>query len=142
MATLHVYFGIENIALTNPQRQTLVSGLQSLGQDNNSGNPAERNHWRLRTDNNAIIFEARFDEDTLTIAIIKARLAAIFAVNVSLISHSTQQSAYGLVVTYTYNSISRVRSVAFGYNGNWPDRTTSGNAVRTYLVTNSAAWET
>lgn len=142
MANIHCYYGLESLALTNPQRATLVSGLQSLGQANSGGNPAQRNHWRIRPDNNAVIFEALFDEDTLTIAAIKARLGSIFSVNVSQISHSTNQHAtYGLIVTFTYLAVNRIRSVAFGYNGGWPSTAVSRNAALAYLAANAAEWE-
>jgi hypothetical protein len=137
---IHCYYGIESLALTNPQRATLVQGLQQIGEANNAANPAQRNHWRIRPDNNAIIFEALFNEDHLTIAAIKQRLADIFGVNVSLITHTTSQSVYGLVVTFRYNSVNRLRSIAFGYNGGWPAYGVSQQAARDYLAANAAAW--
>lgn len=141
MANIKCYFGIENLNLTNPQRTTLVTGLQALGVNNNSVQPAERIHWRVRTDNNAIIFEALFDEDNLTIAAIKARLATIFGVAVGTISHSTSQTAYGLVVTFTHSAQQKIRMVAFGHNGSvWGTWVDSNAAARAYLAANAAAW--
>jgi len=141
MANVHVYLGIENLGLTNPQRSTLISGLQALGQANAGPSPAQRNHWRIRTDNDAAIFEALFDEDTLTIAAIKQRLANIFGVDVSQITHSTSQhGTYGLIVTFVYLATNRLRMVAFGYNGSWPAVGISRTAAQAYLAANAAAW--
>lgn len=137
---MQAYFGIENLNLTNEQRATLVAGLQALGLNNQSPFPHLRNHWRVRPDNNAVIFEADFDENTLTIAAIKARLATIFNVAVGTISHSTNQSAYGLVVTFTHSAQAKMRMVAFGHDGVWPEWSESHAAAKAYLTTNAAAW--
>lgn len=141
MASIKCYFGIENLNLTNPQRTTIINGLQAIGVNNADPQPANRNHWRVRSDNNAIIFEALFDEDTLTIAAIKQRLATIFSVTVGTISHSTTQSAYGLVVTFTHSAQQKIRMVAFGHDGSaWGTWADSNASVRAYLLANAAAW--
>lgn len=133
-------FGIENLALTNTQRGQLVTALQALGANNNSVQPAERNHWRIRLDNNAVIFEALFDEDTITIASIKQFLANIFSIDASTITHTTQNTAYGLLVTFTRNATDYIRMISFGYNGGWADWQTSRGAAQAYLATNAVAW--
>lgn len=141
MANIRCYFGIENINLTAPQKATFITGLQALG-DNASANPCNRNHWRIRTDNDAVIFEANFDEDNLTIAAIKARLATIFGVAVGTITHSTSQNAtYGLIVTFIHSAQNKVRMVAFGHNGTaWGTIAQSRTAAQAYLAANAAAW--
>lgn len=139
MADVHVYLGMEALSMTAGQKNTLISGLRSLGQANN-GLPFQRNHWRTRPDNNAVIFEGLFDENTITLQAIKNRLAAAFGISAALISHATQQTAYGLVITYTYQSVARLRMVAFGYNGGWSNRETSLSAALAYLADNAAAW--
>lgn len=141
MSNIHVYFGIENIALTNTQRNQLVAAIQALGADNNSVQPAQRNHWRIRTDSNAAIFEALFDEDTITIASIKQFLATIFSIDVTLILHSTQQTVYGLLVTFNYLAVGRVRMISFGYDGGWSTWQESNAAARQYLADNAEAWD-
>jgi hypothetical protein len=141
MANIRCYFGIENLNLTVGQRSTLVTGLQSLGVNNASLQPHERNHWAIRPDNNAIIFDALFDDTTLTIAAIKARLATIFGVAVGTISHTTQQTVYGLVITFTHSAQDKIRMVAFGHNGtSWGTLAESNAAARTYLIANAVAW--
>jgi hypothetical protein len=136
-----LYYGIENLNLTAPQKSTLITGLQSLG-DNAHANPAHRNHWRVRNDNDAVIFEANFDESTLTIAAIKARLAAIFSVAVGTISHNTSQNAtYGLIITFTHSAQQKLRMVVFGMTGGvWGTLEQSRTAAQAYLAANAAAW--
>lgn len=141
MANAHVYLGIENLALSSGQRGTLVTGLEALGQSNQDRQPAKQNHWATRNDNDAVIFEALFNEDNISIAGIKTRLANLFGVDVSLISHGTQQSAYGLVVTYTYLATDYLRIIAFGHDGSWPAWSVSGDAARAYKTANAAEWE-
>lgn len=140
MADLHVYIGIENLALTNPQRATLVQGIQALGANNASFNPALRNHWRIRLDNDAAIFEALFDSDTISIQATKNRLAAIFEVDPATITTNTQAIAYGLLITYTRNSTNYLRLLLFGWNGEFPTYAESHAAVLAYLSANAAAW--
>ena len=140
MVDVQIYFGIENMNLTNPQRSTLVTALQALGTRNGSPQPAERNHWRIRPDNDAVIFEAMFDEDNLTIAAVKAFLAAAMSVSAATISHATQQPQYGLTVTFTHSATDQLRMIAFGHDGGWPDWSASGDAARAYLAANAAAW--
>lgn len=142
MANTHCYFGIENLNLTAQQKNTLIAGLQELGQNNSGDKPNEKNHWRIRPDNNAVMFEALFDSEALTIAAIKARLATIFNVAVGTISHSTSQQSVGLVVTFTHSAQQKLRMVCFGMSGGqWPEWSVSNQAARDYLIANSAAWE-
>ena len=141
MAYLTCYFGIENLNLTNSQRNTLIDGLQQLG-ENNGNFPNQKNHWRIRADNQAIIFEALFDEDTLTIAAMKERLANIFNVAVNTISHTSQQTVYGLLVTFVHGGENKIRMIAFGHNGTtWGTWAESNLAAHVYLFNNLAAWD-
>lgn len=143
MANIRCYFGIENLNLTTGQKNTLITGLQALGQNNSGNLPNEKNHWRIRPDNNAVIFEALFNEDNLSIDAIKARLAAIFSVAVGTITHSTNQTAYGLVVNFVHGGQNKIRSIAFGMTGGvWPSWSDSNAAARAYLTANAAQWET
>lgn len=142
MANVHLYLGIENLNLTAPQKNTFITAIQGLGQANNGSAPNLRNHWRVRQDNEAVIFEALFDESQLTIAAIKSRLATIFGVAVGTISHSTQQHAsYGLIVTFTHSAQDKMRMVGFGNNGSaWQSIEVSRAATLAYLAANAAAW--
>jgi hypothetical protein len=137
-----LYFGMESLNLTAGQRQTLVAELQTLGIANNSPFPNLRNHSRVRADNLAVIFEADFNEATITIAAIKARLATIFNVAVGTITHSVIDNAFGKVITFIQGGQNRIRMVCFGMSvaGAWPSWAVSNAAARAYLAANSAAW--
>lgn len=141
MADVHQYYGIENLALTNPQRDTLVAALQSLGVDN-GGLPHRRCHWRIRPDNQAVIFEALFDDTTLTIAAMKNRLAAIFNVSAGTISHSVATPTFAAlpspVVTFTRTGTDYLRAVAFG--GVSATREQSRLEALAYLAANAEDW--
>lgn len=142
MAEARVYLGMENIALTNPQKQQLITHLQGLGLFNSDPNPSRRNHWRIRPDNEAAIFEAVFDDDTISIQAVKNRLGIIFGVDPAQISHSIASPSFGgfttHVVTFTYLAVQRLRTAAFGtLSGTWAQ---SNAEVRGYLLANAAVW--
>jgi len=133
------YYGIENLALTPAQRATLATALQSLGA-NNHPNPAHRNHWRVRLDSQAIIFEAQFNDSDWTVDTIRNRLAAIFAVDPSTITSATAATPYGPVVTLSRPAgPPQLRMIAFGgLLATWEQ---SHNAALAYLTANAAQWE-
>lgn len=142
MAISRQYFGIENLNLTAPQKQTLIDGLKTIGTAESSNQPCERMHTRIRNDNDAMIFEALVDENSLTMLAIRTRLAAIFGVAVGTISTSTNQVAtIGLVVTFIHSAQNKCRMVAFGHNGSaWGTTVQSRAAAQAYLATNATAW--
>lgn len=132
------YYGIENLGLTAPQKQTLITALQALG-DNANLNPSRRNHWRIRTDNDAVIFEAQFNYADWTVQAITNRLATIFGVDPSTITATTSSTQYGPVVTFDRPAgTNRLRLVAFG--GFLATYAESHNAAIAYLIANAAAW--
>lgn len=143
MAETRLYLGIENLTLTNAQRNQLVAHLQGLGLDNNGPLPNRRNHWRIRPDNQAAIFEAAFDDGTISIAAVKTRLGIIFNIDPAQISHSVATPSYSAgnsttVVTFIYQAVSRLRIAAFGtLSGTWQQ---SNAEVRGYLAANIATW--
>lgn len=142
MADWHGYIGIENLGLNASQKQTLISGLAALG-PGQSNRPAWLNHRRLRLDNDAAIFEALFDDTTLTIAAIKQRLATIFSVTVASISHTVTSVSFAGgttdVVVFTHSAVQRLRMARFGGDGS--TRAQSLTEVLGYLAANRAAWE-
>lgn len=139
MAQRHQYFGIENLGLNASQKQTVVENIQALGRDDSAPNPSRRLHKRVRLDNDAMIFEAVFEDGDLTIANIKQWLATIFSVATGSISHVVTTPAAGTVVTFTYNSIQRLRMVVFG--GPSATREQSRVAAAAYIAANIAQWE-
>lgn len=142
MAYWHGYLGIENLALTDPQKAQLVDALKSLGPQSNP-QPCMLNHWRIRLDGNAVIFEALWDEDTISIQAVKVFLANIFDVDTALITHiSNNQSFAGSitpVVTFSYQSTDRLVMALFGgIIASWQE---SGDECRGYLALYSNEWE-
>lgn len=142
MTLRHQYFGIEILNMTAGQRATLRNGLQGIGRSESDPQPARRNHWRVRADNLAVIFEAVFDDDDLTIAAFTARLASIFGVGASTITHNaTTQTFLTLpspVVTFIHSGQNRLRAVLFGgLSATWAQSRAEAAA---YLAANAAAW--
>ena len=132
------YIYIESLSMTSGQRQTLVQALQAWGVRNDSTRPNERNHWRVRPDNLAVIFEAVFDDSLMTAVAMRNRLAALFGVAQASVTYATTHPSYGVVVTYTYNSIARLRLGVFGGVGaSYAD---SRAACQAFLLANAAAW--
>lgn len=136
------YFGIENLGLSGAQRATLIDALKALGPAADP-QPARRCHWRTRLDGEAVILEALFDGDELTVARFKERLAAIFGVAVVGIGHAVQQRTFAggvtPVVTFGYGGTERVRFALFGgVDASWQE---SGDECRGYLGLNAAEWD-
>lgn len=146
MANVYGYFGMENLAMTNQQRNTLASELGLLGQEDN-GACHRRMRSRARLDNQAIIFRAVFDESQLTPTAIRNRLATIFNVAANTITPTvTTVNLAGIVtqvVTFTRGGTDYLRCVLFGKsNGGWPTIQQSADAARAYVIANLAEWET
>ena len=142
MAQVHLYIGVENLALSGAHRGTLIIWLRSLGTAMHR-NPSRRNHWRTRLDNEAAIFEAQFDEASLTVATVKGQLAGIFGVAVATISHSVTSPVYDVqatpVVTFTHGGTDYIRFAVFGgVAASWEQ---SRLEVVAYLKANAAEWE-
>lgn len=137
MANKHLYLAVENIGLTNAQRDTFVDALKQLGPDRHQ-QPACLCHWRIRLDNQAAIFEALFNENALTVDAFKNRLATIFNVDPSTITDTVQSTQYGPLVIFA-RSGDRLRFLLFGgVNATWME---SGDACRAYLAANRDEWE-
>jgi hypothetical protein len=138
----HGYFAIEDLNLNVSQRQTLVGELCGLGPGSDP-QPARLCHWRTRLDNRAVIFEASFQEDNLTVAKFKNRLGTIFGVSPDTIDTVVSQTTFGSrptpVVTFSRSGTDYIRMAAFGGVGaSWSE---SGYEARAYLQANADAWE-
>ena len=142
---VHVYFGIENLALNDTQRGELVDALRKLGPLTHPS-PACLCHWRTRLDGQAAIFEALFNEDVITVQAFKNRLGNIFEIdpdsidhNVNLVTLDVLQTA---VVTFGRNGTDYLRVAFFGYNGtDWPTWEQSNVETLAYLAANRDLWE-
>ena len=145
MTAWHGYFGIENLALNATQRSLLVGALRVLGPVSD-GSPARLNHWRVRPDNQAVIFEALFEEENISVDAFKVRLGTIFGVAPGTINHAvlrvTWRHLESAGVTFSRAGTDYLRLVLFGYDGSrWPSWKESGIEARAYLAANAAAWE-
>lgn len=137
----HVYIGLENIALTGPQKTTLINTLAALGPAQNSS-PARLNHRRTRLDNDAVIFEAGFGDNDLTVANLRQYLANVFSVSVAQITANTTSQTFATIaspiVALTYQATQRMRVALFG--GTTATREQSRIEALAYLAANAAAW--
>jgi hypothetical protein len=100
-------------------------------------------HWRTRLDNQAAIFEALFNEDSITIDRFKQRLGTIFGVDPGTIDSDVATVSFSqgdtLVVTFSRNQTDYLRVALFGGVGtNWMN---SGNEARGYLKLHLDEWE-
>lgn len=142
MALVYQYIGIENLGLNDAQRDTLVAAIRTFGR-NEGGEPRYRMQPHpVRMDRQAGIFEATFDDSMLTIAAWKTRLAAIFGVNVSTITHTVNTPNFGqhvaVVVTFSRLGTDYLRVCLFGgVNATWEQ---SRLDVLDYLAESGAAW--
>lgn len=142
MATWHGYLGIENLALNATQRETLIDALKALGPTSDP-QPARLCHWRTRLDSEAAIFEALFNESSLTVAAFKARLAAIFSIDPATIDHAIQSVSFAggttPIATFSRSGTNYLRFALFGGAGaSW---TESGDECRGYLAANRDEWD-
>lgn len=139
MADVELYFYLENVALTAGQRDTLINQVKTWGRRDQDPNPRHRNHWRVRPDNQAVIFEAWINEDRLTVLNLRGMLANLYSVDIAEISASTTSNAYGQLVSITYNTFLRLRVGVFG--GVAATYAASQAAALAYLAANRATWE-
>jgi hypothetical protein len=139
--TISLFFGIENISLTAPQKVTLVQALQALGPSSDP-QPAELMHWRVRLDGDAVIFRARFQDGDLTTANLRQFLANAFSVPVAQISSAATSTTFKTlpspILTMTFAAVQRMRFVLFGGLGASVQQ--SNDEVIAYLIANASAW--
>lgn len=114
----HLYFAIENTGMTNGQRGQLVAALQRLGR-NDDPQPCNRNHWRVRLDQQAIIFEALFSDADLTVAAFTQYVADALGMPLQSITATTDSTTFATlpspVVTFSRPAgTPRLRVILFG----------------------------
>jgi len=139
MADVELYFYLENVNLTTPQQQILIDAIKTWGKRDQDPNPRHRNHWRIRLDNKAIIFEAWFDNNNLSILNIRQKLADLYEVALSQITGSVTSNIYGQLLSVTYNTLVRLRIGIFG--GITADYYTSQTKAVQFLVDNKTSWD-
>lgn len=140
MAIWHGYIAAEDLGMSAANRQTVLQVLNTMGISNDDPQPCLRTHWRVRLDNLAVIYEAAYDDSTLSVSYFKNLLATATGLPVGNITSSNNQISYGLVITFAYNSLNRFRLAMFGYAGSFPDWETSRQNAVAYLIANAATW--
>ncbi len=135
----HGYIGVEDIALTAPQRAAIIAAFSELG-PNRSLRPAHLLHRRIALDGSKAIFEALFNEDNLTIANVKQFIADAVGTDPANIDDVVTQTARGPMVTYSVGGTDRMRFLAFGGVGSttWEE---SHAQCLIYLHANIGEWE-
>lgn len=132
------YFYIEDLGLTLSQRQTIVDVLKAWGLRNDSIYPNLRNHWAIRPDGMAVIYEGSLDADKLTVLWFREKLADIFSVLVSKITATTVSTIYGPVATFKYLTVNKLRMGIFGgVSATWEE---SHEAALLYLSDYKDLW--
>ena len=132
------YFYVENLGLSAQQKLTLVDVLRAWGLRNQDPSPKKRNHWRVRLDGEAVIFEAVFEADNITVLWFRTKLSEIFSVPVANITATTTNTDYGPVSTFKYLTVNKLRLGIFaGLNSTWAE---SHLAVLHFIQDNQSAW--
>lgn len=139
--TISTYFGIENLALTAPQKATLIAALNALGPSSDP-QPAELMHSRVRLDNDAVIYRARFQDNDLTTLNLRQFLANVFAIPLASISAVVTSTTFAAlpspIITMTVAATQRMRFVLFGGLGATVAQ--SNAECVAYLIANAVAW--
>ena len=133
-----IYFYVEDLGLTGGQRGTIINQLQAWGTRNEDANPRNRNHWRVRQDGKAALFEVWLDDGNLTAGYFRQLLAELFGVGVGTISESTGSNAFGDYADFSYASVARLRLGVFGGVG--ASYAQSQAAAVSFLTVNAGAW--
>lgn len=144
MADKHLYFAIQDLTLTAGQRQTLRDAILSKYRTEQppSDRPDENVHFAMSADGTIVIFDCLINEDNLTVATFRQFLANTFSVATGSIGTAVQQVSYGgydsPVVTFSYNSVDRLRVAVFGGVGVTVEE--SRAAAQSYMAANPADW--
>ena len=142
----HIYWGIENLNLTNTQRNHLVEALRTIGPKKDL-QPANMNHAVIRSDNQAAIFEALVDPEYIRLSSIKQYLGKIFNIDPNTITDSSSLQTFServsRVVTIRRGGVNYLRMVIFGYSSgdDWPIWEQSRQEARAYLILNGELWQ-
>lgn len=132
------YFFIADLGMADSQRQTLIDALKAWGTHNLSLYPNERNHWAVRPDGLAVIFEAVFDDSMLTVLRFRTKLAELYEVAVDTITATTTSTVYGPLATFKYLGVNKLRMGIFGgLTATWAE---SHAAVLQFLADNQDTW--
>lgn len=150
MAIWHGYFGMirnqTNLGVGN--WNTLVASVDNIISHHIVGDPSTYFQKRMRLDNNAVIYEANFDEDDINFNAFKNKLATIFGIDPLLVTfvpsvvHLLFRDSVNVV--YSYLALPRFTIGFFGRDilNNTCTWDQSKDECREYLRLNNAAWDT
>ena len=146
MAERTLYFGAENLALSNAQRNNFRDWCLTLGRRDNSIYPNERMQPIYRLDNQAMIFEGGGGEDHITRQAFVNRLGIIFNIDPATITPRTETATWGRITNRVYyfrrGATDYLRTVMFGFNGGgFPSWDLSNAACIAYKAANTAEWD-
>lgn len=135
----HFYIGTDNLALTSAQWIIVMDLLMALGPGDSEQMPQLRNHWAIRQDGDAAIFEANFEDTETSVEDFKQMLADAFGVSVDSIDHVASDIQYGRLYLFSRLAVDYFRVFIFGGPG--ADLKTSRQATKEYLSDNADDWE-
>jgi hypothetical protein len=131
----HGYYVIENLGMTGNQKQQVDGELIKLGPVRDT-KPCNLNHRRYRSDGNAVIYEAMFDEKEIAIEAMDKYLASALGIDPRSIKHSTRISKYGTEIAFTYNGSKSIMTLFDG--STWEE---SRKACLRYLYDYMSLWD-
>lgn len=142
MAITQLYIGLENLALDDAGRDTLLAAIQALGKADGGAAEGRMQPYPIRLDHQAGIFEATLDTTALTVAAWKARLAAVFNVSAASITSVVQTPGFGAgtstLVTFGRAGTDYIRACVFG--GVNATKRQSRDECWAYLAANRDVW--
>jgi hypothetical protein len=137
MAKRHFYFIFENLNLSSDGWNELIDRFKQRG-SKNSPQPAKRNHQRLRLDDQAILFEALFNEQAVNENAVEGQLASILQIPPPRIDRTIVEDG-DKVVTYQVDGVdSLIHTVLAGEGASWDE---SRLSTLDYLSLNRTEWE-
>lgn len=135
------YWVCERSTLGVNNRDALLALFDAMG-THDSPFLMNNNHYRIRLDGDAKLYESNFDPAEVSITQFKQLLAGEFGVPVEDIDNVTTQDDYAgfgtTVWTFSYNSIDRCVMCRFGGGGTWAE---SNAECLGYLKLYQAEWE-
>lgn len=142
MTNAHIYFVAERQSISIGNWSALITLFEAMG-TNDSPMPAFNNHWRIRLDGDAVIYESKFDTSEVSLEAFKQLLADEFGVDVGDIESVISSADYAEIGTtvwqFKYNSVDRFKVERFGAGGaTWQQ---SGDECRGYLAANRDEWD-
>lgn len=145
MTDWHGYIMIERVNLNATNFGVLVAAMDQLGPGQDI-RPSHLLQKRVSLDGTKVIYEARFDEDQISLDRVKLRLANLFDREADEIGHTLAVQSYSGApnetatwsLTYPLTGLVRLKLYRFGRGGDWG---VSHGEVLFYLLAHIEEWE-